>query len=70
MCINGKCVYEHENAVDYEGRGNFLRKSGDFDEHENNIIDTPAPAQPTNERYSSKMFAIGTQNILDFHSLI
>ena len=52
MCINGKCVYEHENAVDYEGRGNFLRKSGDFDEHENNIIDTPAPAQPTNERYT------------------
>ena len=50
MCLNGKCVYEHENAVDYEGRGNFLRKSGDFDDPESNAIDTAAPAQPTNER--------------------
>ena len=28
MCLNGKCVAEHENAVDYAGDG-FLRRSGE-----------------------------------------
>jgi len=27
MCLNGKCVSEHENAIDY-GDGSFLRRTG------------------------------------------
>ena len=27
MCLNGKCVPEHENAVDFSGDG-FFRRSG------------------------------------------
>ena len=27
LCLNGKCVREHENAVDFSGDG-FLRRSG------------------------------------------
>ena len=27
MCLNGKCVSDHENAIDY-GDGGFLRRTG------------------------------------------
>ena len=39
MCLNGKCIYEHENEVDYDGFG-FLRRSGLA--NEDKLIETPS----------------------------
>ena len=39
MCLNGKCVYEHENEVDYDGFG-FLRRSGKITDDK--LIETPS----------------------------
>jgi len=51
ICLNGKCVTEHENSVDYEGPG-FLRRSGLADV--NPIVDeNDTPAEPSNDRYSN-----------------
>lgn len=49
ICLNGKCVTEHENSVDYEGPG-FLRRSGlaDVDPIDN---ENDTPAEPSNDRY-------------------
>jgi len=49
ICLNGKCVTEHENSVDYEGPG-FLRRSGlaDVDPIDD---ENDAPAEPSNDRY-------------------
>jgi hypothetical protein len=49
ICLNGKCVTEHENSVDYEGPG-FLRRSGlaDVKSVDDDIQDTPA--EPSNAR--------------------
>ena len=42
MCLNGKCVYEHENEVDYDGFG-FLRRSGVVNEiDKDKLIETPS----------------------------
>ena len=48
ICLNGKCVTEHENSVDYEGPG-FLRRSGlaDVDPIDD---ENDAPAEPSNDR--------------------
>ena len=39
MCLNGKCIYEHENEVDYDGFG-FVRRSGLV--NEDKLIETPS----------------------------
>lgn len=50
MCLNGKCVLEHENSVDYEGNG-FLRKLGEIDDDDDyNGGDSPAEPSNTNTR--------------------
>merc|ERR1719360_343584 len=48
ICLNGKCVTEHENSVDYEGPG-FLRRSGlaDVDPIDD---ENDTPAEPSNDR--------------------
>ena len=48
ICLNGKCVVEHENSVDYEGHG-FLRRSGLADV---GTVDLgkDTPAEPSNDR--------------------
>ena len=48
MCLNGKCVLEHENSVDYDGN-RFLRKLGEVDE-EDEYDARDSPAEPSNTR--------------------
>jgi len=52
ICLNGKCVVEHENSVDYEGHG-FLRRSGLADV---GTVDLgkDTPAEPSNDRYGNR----------------
>ena len=51
ICLNGKCVIEHENAIDYEGPG-FLRRSGLADTGiDRDDFEGDTPAEPTHERY-------------------
>ena len=38
MCLNGKCVPEHENAVDFSGDG-FFRRSGSSSSVDDDIIE-------------------------------
>ena len=38
MCLNGKCVPEHENAVDFSGDG-FFRRSGSSSGVDDDIIE-------------------------------
>ena len=52
--MNGKCVIEHENAIDYEGPG-FLRRSGLADTGiDRDDFEADTPAEPTHERYEKK----------------
>lgn len=53
MCLNGQCVSEHENAIDY-GDGGFLRRTGTFKGEGSstartwwNQITTPSPTTTT-----------------------
>ena len=48
MCLNGKCVLEHENSVDYDGN-RFLRKLGEVDD-EDEYDGRDSPAEPSNTR--------------------
>ena len=53
MCLNGKCVLEHENSVDYDGSSNrFLRKLGEVDDEEEDFETRDTPAEPSNTRSS------------------
>ena len=49
ICLNGKCVIEHENSVDYEGPG-FLRRSGLADVKSVDDVIQDTPAEPSNAR--------------------
>ena len=49
ICLNGKCVVEHENSVDYEGPG-FLRRSGLADVKSVDDVIQDTPAEPSNAR--------------------
>jgi hypothetical protein len=49
MCLNGKCVLEHENSVDYDGN-RFLRKLGEVDDDEEDFESRDSPAEPSNTR--------------------
>ena len=50
MCLNGKCVYEHENEVDYDGFG-FLRRSGKITDDK--LIETPSEKRQANVEYET-----------------
>ena len=56
ICLNGKCVIEHENAIDYEGPG-FLRRSGLADTGiDRDDFEADTPAEPTHERYEKNFY--------------
>ena len=56
ICLNGKCVIEHENAIDYEGPG-FLRRSGLADTGiDRDDFEADTPAEPTHERYENNFY--------------
>ena len=61
--MNGKCVIEHENAIDYEGPG-FLRRSGLADTGiDRDDFEADTPAEPTHERYEKNLYDFPMKNI-------
>ena len=61
--MNGKCVIEHENAIDYEGPG-FLRRSGLADTGiDRDDFEADTPAEPTHERCEKNFYDFPMKNI-------